>query len=195
MKAVEELWRLAQGDPEAFEHLTVSGDERQLPSVYRVSDLATASVGASTLAAAECFRHRTGRQQDVHVYTRRTAIAFRSERYLGIGIDKPPERRDSLMGFYETGDGRWIQLHTDFKHHRDGVVKLLGCSNDHAGVTQAIRGRNDAMPGRGVRRCQPVRRADPYAGGMGALAASSGDRGNTVAGDRQTRRCTVGADW
>jgi hypothetical protein len=43
------------------------------------------------------------------------------------------------MGFYETGDGRWIQLHTNFKHHRDGVIKLLGCTNDHAGVTQAIR--------------------------------------------------------
>ncbi|MFK4444516.1 crotonobetainyl-CoA:carnitine CoA-transferase CaiB-like acyl-CoA transferase [Caballeronia udeis] len=145
MKAVEELWRLVQGDPEALNHLTVSGDERQLPSVYRVSDLATASVGASALAAAECFRHRTGRQQDVHIYTRRAAIAFRSERYLRIGTDKPPELRDPLMGFYETGDGRWIQLHTNFKHHRDGVVRLLGCSNDHAGVTQAIRGWNGAI--------------------------------------------------
>jgi crotonobetainyl-CoA:carnitine CoA-transferase CaiB-like acyl-CoA transferase len=144
MKLVEELWRLAQGDPEALNRLTISGDERQLPSVYRVSDLAAASVGASALAAAECFRHRTGRQQDVHIYTRRAAIAFRSERYLRIGADNPPELRDPLMGFYETRDGRWIQLHTNFKHHRDGVVKLLGCANDHAGVTQAIREWNGA---------------------------------------------------
>src|SRR5471032_1586622 len=94
MKAVEELWRLAQGTTEALEHLTVSGDELLLPSVYRVSDLAAASVGASALAAAECFRHHTGRQQDVHIYTRRAAIAFRSERYLRIRTDKAPELRE-----------------------------------------------------------------------------------------------------
>jgi len=139
VKPVEELWRLAQGDPEALKHLTMTGDERQLPSVYRVSALAAASVGASALAAAECFRHRTGQIQQVDLDTRRATIAFRSERYLRIDADKAPELRDPLMGFYETRDGRWIQLHTNFKHHRDGVIKLLGCTNDHAGLTQAIR--------------------------------------------------------
>ncbi len=139
MTLIEELWQIAKGDPEALNHLTMSGDERQLPSVYRVSALASASVAASALAAAECFRQRTDQMQQVDLDARRVAVAFRSERYLRIDAGAAPELRDPLMGFYETRDGRWIQLHTNFKHHRDGVVKLLGCVNDHAGVSHAIR--------------------------------------------------------
>jgi crotonobetainyl-CoA:carnitine CoA-transferase CaiB-like acyl-CoA transferase len=133
------LWHLAGRHPDTLRYLTLSGDERQLPSVYRVSALASASIGVSALAAADCFRQRTGQMQQVELDARRAAIAFRSERYLRINADTAPELRDPLMGFYETRDGRWIQLHTNFKHHRDGVVKLLGCANDHAGVTEAIR--------------------------------------------------------
>jgi len=137
--SIAELWRLAGKNPETLRHLSLSGDERQLPSVYRVSALALASIGASALAAADCFRQRTGQMQEVELDARRAAIAFRSERYLRIDADSAPELRDPLMGFYETRDGRWIQLHTNFKHHRDGVVKLLGCANDHAGVSESIR--------------------------------------------------------
>jgi crotonobetainyl-CoA:carnitine CoA-transferase CaiB-like acyl-CoA transferase len=139
MDHVQALWHLAKGNPDALNHLTLTGDERQLPSVYRVSALASASVAASALAAAECFRQRTGQMQQVELDARRAAIAFRSERYLRIDAGAAPELRDPLMGFYETRDNRWVQLHTNFKHHRDGVVKLLGCANDHAGVSEAIR--------------------------------------------------------
>jgi crotonobetainyl-CoA:carnitine CoA-transferase CaiB-like acyl-CoA transferase len=139
MTPTEELWHIAEQDPEALNQLTMTGDERQLPSVYLVGAVASASVAASALAAAECFRQRTGQAQQVELDARRVAIAFRSERYLRIDAGSAPELRDPLMGFYETRDGRWIQLHTNFKHHRDGVVELLGCANDHAGVTQAIR--------------------------------------------------------
>ncbi|WP_438394203.1 CoA transferase [Caballeronia sp. DA-9] len=138
------LWQLAGRNAETLSHLTLSGDERQLPSVYRVSALASASIGSAALAAADCFRQRTGQMQHVELDARRAAIAFRSERYLRINADPAPELRDPLMGFYETRDGRWIQLHTNFKHHRDGVVKLLGCANDHAGVSKAIRGWDGA---------------------------------------------------
>jgi crotonobetainyl-CoA:carnitine CoA-transferase CaiB-like acyl-CoA transferase len=139
LNSLTTLWHLAGRHPETLSYLTLSGDERQLPSVYRVSALATASIGASALAAADCFRQRTGQMQQVELDARRAAVAFRSERYLRINADSAPELRDPLMGFYETRDGRWIQLHTNFKHHRDGVVKLLGCANDHAGVSEAIR--------------------------------------------------------
>ncbi|AME22887.1 CoA transferase [Burkholderia sp. PAMC 26561] len=133
------LWHLAGRHPETLSHLTLSGDERQLPSVYRVSALASASIGASALAAADCFRQRTGQMQQVELDAHRATVAFRSERYLRIDADTAPELRDPLTGFYETRNGRWIQLHTNFKHHRDGVVKLLGCANDHAGVSEEIR--------------------------------------------------------
>jgi crotonobetainyl-CoA:carnitine CoA-transferase CaiB-like acyl-CoA transferase len=139
MTPVEALWQLARSDPAALARLSVVGNDPQLPSVYRVGALAAATVAAQALAAAECYRQRTGVAQDVEVDARRASIAFRSERYLRIDHGPTPELRDPLMGFYETRDGRWIQLHTNFAHHRAGVVKVLGCANDHASVIRAIR--------------------------------------------------------
>src|SRR5580698_10126778 len=121
MTPVEELWHLAQCDPAALAHLSIHGGDPQLPSVFRVGALASAAVAASALAAAVCYRHRTGVAQDVEVYARRASIAFRSERYLRIDNGPAPELRDPLMGFYQTRDSRWIQLHTNFPHHRAGV--------------------------------------------------------------------------
>jgi len=144
MTPLEQLWHAAACDPAALASLTVTGGDPQLPSVYRVAALATAAIGASALAAAECFRERTGRAQQVELDARRACVAFRSERYLRIDDGAAPELRDPLMGFYETRDGRWIQLHTNFAHHREGVVRVLGCANDHASVTQAIRARDGA---------------------------------------------------
>jgi crotonobetainyl-CoA:carnitine CoA-transferase CaiB-like acyl-CoA transferase len=139
MTPVEALWQLAQSDPAALARLSIVGNDPQLPSVFRVGALASAAVAASALAAAECHRQRTGVAQDVEVDARRASIAFRSERYLRIDNGPAPELRDPLMGFYETRDGRWIQLHTNFAHHRAGVVKVLGCANEHESVIRAIR--------------------------------------------------------
>jgi CoA-transferase family III len=76
----------------------------------------------------------------VSVQIRRALAAFRSERYLRIDDGPPPLLRDPIMGFYETGDGRWIQLHTNFAHHLQGVLRVLDCANDRAAVAAAIRG-------------------------------------------------------
>lgn len=137
--ALEHLWSLAGCDAAALDDIRFSGEDPGLPSVYRVGALASASIGAQALAAAECHRMRTGIRQRVEVDQRRALAVFRSERYLRIDEGPAPELRDPLMGFYETRDGRWIQLHTNFPHHRRGVVNLLGCADNHAGVSAAIR--------------------------------------------------------
>jgi crotonobetainyl-CoA:carnitine CoA-transferase CaiB-like acyl-CoA transferase len=138
-RALEHLWSLAGCDVAAFDDIRLIGEDPGLPSVYRVGALASATIGAQALAAAQCHRLRTGRRQQVEVEQRRALAVFRSERYLRIDDGAAPALRDPLMGFYETRDGRWIQLHTNFPHHRQGVVKLLGCANDHASVSAAIR--------------------------------------------------------
>jgi crotonobetainyl-CoA:carnitine CoA-transferase CaiB-like acyl-CoA transferase len=115
-----------------------------LPSVYRVGSLASATIAATGLAAAEYQRLRTGRRQHVTVEMRRALASFRSERYLRIDDRPPPALRDPVTGFYETRDGRWIQLHTNFAHHLQGVLKVLGCENDRAVVAAAIRGWDGA---------------------------------------------------
>lgn len=46
-----------------------------------------------------------------------------------------------LSGVYETGDGRHLQIHCNFPHHADGVIALLGTSDDRGEVAAAIAGR------------------------------------------------------
>jgi crotonobetainyl-CoA:carnitine CoA-transferase CaiB-like acyl-CoA transferase len=142
--ALDHLWTAADGDAAALGTVSLIGNDPGLPSVYRVGTLATATIAATALAAAECFRLRTGRRQRVEVDMRRALVAFRSERYLRIDDGPPPALRDPVMGFYATRDGRWIQLHTNFPHHLAGVLKVLGCANDRAAVAEAIRGWDGA---------------------------------------------------
>ncbi|MFM0371815.1 CoA transferase [Paraburkholderia aspalathi] len=142
--ALKHIWMTAQCDPTALRSVSLPGTDPGLPSVYRVGALAQATIAASGLAAAEYHRLRTGRRQHVTVEMRRALASFRSERYLRIDDGPPPALRDPVMGFYATRDGRWIQLHTNFPHHLEGVLKVLGCANDRAAVAKAIRGWDGA---------------------------------------------------
>ncbi|HEY1997771.1 CoA transferase [Paraburkholderia sp.] len=142
--ALDHLWTAAGCDAAALDAVSLIGSDPGLPSVYRVGTLATATLGAVGLAAAECLRLRTGCRQRVEVDMRRALAAFRSERYLRVNDGPPPALRDPVMGFYATRDDRWIQLHTNFPHHLAGVLKVLGCANDRAAVAEAIRGWDGA---------------------------------------------------
>ncbi|MFM0735909.1 CoA transferase [Paraburkholderia xenovorans] len=137
--ALQHIWTLAGCDPTALRSASLIGEDPGLPSIYRVGTLASATIAATGLAAAEYFRLRTGRRQSVEVEMRRALASFRSERYLRIDGGPPPALRDPVTGFYATRDDRWIQLHTNFAHHLEGVLKVLGCANDHAAVAAAIR--------------------------------------------------------
>jgi crotonobetainyl-CoA:carnitine CoA-transferase CaiB-like acyl-CoA transferase len=111
-----------------------------LPSSFAVGTAAQASVAASALAAAELWRLRTGRAQQVRVELRAAAIAFRSERYLRVNGAPPADPWDKIAGVYRCGDGRWVRLHTNFPQHRDGVLALLGCAHDREAVRAALAG-------------------------------------------------------
>ena len=50
------------------------------------------------------------------------------------------EAWDRIAGAYPCGDGGWVRLHTNFAHHRDGVLKLLACAYEKAAVSQALLG-------------------------------------------------------
>ncbi|HEY2022995.1 CoA transferase [Paraburkholderia sp.] len=137
--ALKHIWTVAGCDPVALRAASLSGADPGLPSVHRIGALATATIAATGLAAAEVWRLRTGARQHVSVEMRRALAAFRSERYLRIDDGPPPVLRDAVTGFYETGDGRWIQLHTNFAHHLQGVLTVLDCNSDRAAVAAAIR--------------------------------------------------------
>ena len=140
--ALAALWRLA-GQPEAaLNSVELTGAEPALPSSFAVGTAAQASIAAAAFAAAELWRLRSGRQQRVSVAMRDAAIEFRSERYMRVNDGTPEDLWDKIAGLYSTGDGRHVRLHTNFPHHRDGVLKILKCEHERAAVQRALDGWN-----------------------------------------------------
>jgi CoA-transferase family III len=136
---VAALWRLAGGDAAALDHLHLSGSEPALPSSFRIGAAAQASIAAAGLAAAE-LRHRAGApRQQVAVDMRHAAIEFRSEHYLTIDGEAPKNYGNPLFRIYPAGDGGFVRLHMNFAHHRDNVLKLLGCAPTPEAIEQALR--------------------------------------------------------
>ena len=133
-----DLWSAAAGEPAALERVTLTGAEPVLPSSFRVGAAAQTSIAAAALAAAEIWRQRTGRAQAVSVDMRAAAIEFRSERHMRLAGKPPGPTWDKIAGVYRTGDGRTVRLHTNFPHHRDGMLKLLGCAYEREAVQAAL---------------------------------------------------------
>ncbi|CAG9178160.1 CoA transferase [Cupriavidus respiraculi] len=138
--ALAELWRGAGMPASALAQLALSGADPILPSSFAVGTAAQASLGASALAAAALWQQRTGRWQRVAVDMRHACAEFRSERHLRVDGGPAPELWDRIAGAYRCGDGRWVRLHTNFPHHRDGVLRILGCAWDREAVQTALSG-------------------------------------------------------
>lgn len=137
-EALARLWQCAGLPGAALDHLTLTGAEPVLPSSFAVGTAAQASLGAAALAAATLWWQRSGRWQQVTVDMAHACAEFRSERYLRVEGGAAPELWDKIAGAYRCGDGRWVRLHTNFPHHRDGVLRLLGCAHDKGAVQAAL---------------------------------------------------------
>ncbi len=147
----EQLGRLLGGtglDPAAATAVTVAGPPVALPSVFDVTEAATTAVAASTLAAA-CWRAlaRAGGSSGpavdpVSVDRRHAALSFRTERHLSVDGAAPADLWDPLAGYYPARDGGWVQLHTNFPHHRDAVLRVLGVEGERVAVAAALADRD-----------------------------------------------------
>jgi crotonobetainyl-CoA:carnitine CoA-transferase CaiB-like acyl-CoA transferase len=133
-----DLWRLAGGEPSAPDAVKLTGEEPVLPSSFRVAAAAQASIAASALAAAEIWRLRTGEAQSVAVDMLHAAVECRSERYLTVNGKPAPPSWDPTAGIYRTRDARHVRLHTNFKHHRAAVCKVLGCEAEREKIQAAL---------------------------------------------------------
>ena len=137
-KALRDIWASAHLDSKALEWINLEGVEPVLPSTYKTGVCAQSSIAAAGLAAAEIWRHRTGETQAVSVNMKEAAIAFRSERYAELEGSPVRKAPDSIHGFYRCGDGGWIQIHSNYPNHRDGVVKALGCEASREEVAKKL---------------------------------------------------------
>jgi crotonobetainyl-CoA:carnitine CoA-transferase CaiB-like acyl-CoA transferase len=135
---VTALWRDARGPAHALNSLSLGGLEPGLPSSFRVGAVAQATIAASALAAAQVHRDRGGPMQDVSVDIDHACAECRSEQFWSLDCKPTPELWDRIAGTYRCGDGRWVRIHTNFAHHRDGVLRLLGCAYEKPAVQAAL---------------------------------------------------------
>jgi crotonobetainyl-CoA:carnitine CoA-transferase CaiB-like acyl-CoA transferase len=133
-----DLWRGAGGDPGALDDVTLTGDEPQLPSSFRVAAAAQATIAAAGLAAAQIWKLRSGQSQHVTVDMRHAVVECRSERYLRVEGQPPPPAWDAIAGIYRTRDQRYVRLHTNFAHHRAAVCQVLDCRGERDDVQAAL---------------------------------------------------------
>ncbi|MEA2921159.1 MAG: hypothetical protein QOF07_1122 [Bradyrhizobium sp.] len=133
-----DLWTSAGGDPAALDTVTLTGDEPQLPSSFRVAAAAQTSIAAAAMAAAQVWKLRSGQSQEVAVDMRHAVVECRSERYLRVDGKPPPPAWDAIAGVYRTAGQRFVRLHTNFPHHRAAVCKVLDCKPERDDVQAAL---------------------------------------------------------
>ncbi|WP_211466551.1 CoA transferase [Collimonas silvisoli] len=138
-EVVQQLWHILGQPDAALSQLSLNGSDPLLPSSFAVGTAAQASIAAAALAAAELWYLRSQQRQHVNVDMRHAAAEFRSERYFRVNDARTDEIWDKIAGTYCCGDGKWLRLHTNFPHHRDGVLKLLRCDYTVESVQQALQ--------------------------------------------------------
>jgi len=137
--ALAQIWREAGLPEAALGGIAFRGADPVLPSSFAIGTAAAASIGAEALAAALMLARRGGPDPDVRITLRDAAIEFRSEHYLRVNGAPPADYQDAIHGLYRTADG-WVRLHANFPHHRDGVLRLLGCAHEKPAVARALLG-------------------------------------------------------
>ncbi|MFD7030633.1 CoA transferase [Streptomyces sp. NPDC059917] len=129
-----------------------------------VRELARATVGVCSLAAAELAAVRAGRGVDdvapLVVDEGAVGAAFVSERHLRVR-GRAPVSFAPLSGFWRAADG-WVRTHANYPHHRAALVGALGLA---AGTPEELRA---AVAGRGAVEVQET----VYAAGGLAVAVA-----------------------
>lgn len=114
------------------------GGDPVLPTPFRIGQAGAASLAATGLAAAELWRTRTGRRQQVSVDLRQATASLRSGRYLTAGDGGVPPSRNAIMGAYPARFGRWSYIHANFPNHRSAALSMLGVPEDRDAVARAV---------------------------------------------------------
>ncbi len=121
--ATAQAWAALGGDTAA--HVTYEPVRDGLPARLPVRELARATVGVCSLAAAELLATRNGVPcPAVRVHEGAVATAFVSERHLRVD-GRAPLAFAPLSRFWRTADG-WVRTHANYPHHRARLLAALG---------------------------------------------------------------------
>ncbi|MEP6826204.1 MAG: CoA transferase [Ramlibacter sp.] len=120
--ALAQLWQLAGLPGDALAYADLTGADPVFPSSFAVGTAAQASIAAAALAACELGHARGTPRQRVAVDMLHAA----TECTAWFSLDgRVPDLWDRFSGLYRCADG-WVRIHTNFAHHRDGALRLLG---------------------------------------------------------------------
>ncbi len=119
---LQDLWQAAGLPAEALAWADLHGADPVFPSSFRVGTAAQCTVAAAALAACELGHQRGTARQRVTVDMVHAAIECTG----WFSIDhRVPETWDAFSGLYRCADGH-VRLHANFRHHREGALRLLG---------------------------------------------------------------------
>jgi len=126
--ALAGLWRLAGLPEAALACADLTGADPVYPSSFAVATAAQSTIAAAALAACELGHLRGTPRQRVAVDAEHAAAEC-----LGwFSIDgREPQLWDRFSGLYRARDG-WVRVHANFRHHREGALRLLGLPADTA---------------------------------------------------------------
>lgn len=134
------LWHDLDGDEAALERVRIDGPAGVLPSIFDVTGFAAATVSCAAVAVAELAAARAGRDRPdraVRVDRLAASASFKFETLVrAIGWTIPPIW-DPVAGDYRASDG-WIRLHTNYRHHLDAALRVLGCVAQRDAVSAAV---------------------------------------------------------
>ncbi|KAI0072040.1 CoA-transferase family III [Panus rudis PR-1116 ss-1] len=141
MIPAQKLWEAVGLPPEPLSRLVLS--EKPDPAVnssFKLGSAAQTVIGLSGLAAAHLHELRTSCKQSVRVNARHAVIEFKSEQYYTLDGKLPrlSDFWDDLAGVYETKDNNYVRIHTNFPHHRKGILDILGCESSKQAIAEAL---------------------------------------------------------
>lgn len=125
--------------------VNLSGDDPLVASPHRLARAAALAAAAQAAAVACIWHERSGRRQVVEVDARDALNTLNTSAFLrqhdhsigfGFGHSEP------LNSFYEARGGRWFRFVGSRQHHRDAVLRELGCANYNDSIATAVRARD-----------------------------------------------------
>jgi crotonobetainyl-CoA:carnitine CoA-transferase CaiB-like acyl-CoA transferase len=143
--ALEQTWSALGGPAGALADVDLDGSAPRdpvLPSSFAIGAAATAATGAAARAAALVHERRGGGTQRIRLSVERAVDSFRANLLLRVDGRAPGDGWSPISGFYRTGDERFIQLHTNFPHHLERTLDVLGAVAARDDVKRAIRTRS-----------------------------------------------------
>lgn len=129
LDTVLDLWNYMGLPKDAIEgRVTLTGNGLEMPSSFKVGQIAQASIAISALTAGLILSLHNGEIPHVTVPLRHACAEYKAESLYTID-GETQSGWGPIGGLHQAADGH-VRIHDGFPNHRYGALKLLGLTND-----------------------------------------------------------------